>query len=236
MSREHKQYCVYKHTFPNGKVYIGITCQKPEFRWRKDGSGYKPNPNYHTKMWNAITKYGWENVEHEILYENLSKEEAENLEIEIISKYDSTNDKYGYNISIGGNSPTLTDEIRNKISVARKGNNYGYFGENAPMYGKHHSDETKKKMSNSAKGKNNSMYNIHPTEEMKNYQREIRKDISKEIKQIDYDGNVVNTFPSIHYASNITGISRVGISWCVNGKQKTAGGYVWKLSTDYKEN
>ena len=34
-------FCVYKHTCPNGKVYIGITGKKPKHRWGKDGSGYK---------------------------------------------------------------------------------------------------------------------------------------------------------------------------------------------------
>lgn len=29
------KYVVYKHTCPNGKVYIGITSQKPEHRWKK---------------------------------------------------------------------------------------------------------------------------------------------------------------------------------------------------------
>ena len=36
-----KDFIVYKHTCPNGKVYIGITCQKPQNRWGKDGNGYK---------------------------------------------------------------------------------------------------------------------------------------------------------------------------------------------------
>ena len=35
-------YYVYKHTFPNNKVYIGITKQKPIRRW-KNGTNYKKN-------------------------------------------------------------------------------------------------------------------------------------------------------------------------------------------------
>lgn len=33
-------YCVYKHTSPSGKVYIGITVQNPLYRWNK-GNGKK---------------------------------------------------------------------------------------------------------------------------------------------------------------------------------------------------
>lgn len=51
-----KEWCVYCHTFPNGKRYIGITCDA-ESRWR-DGNGYKKQK----KIWRAINKYGWENV------------------------------------------------------------------------------------------------------------------------------------------------------------------------------
>ena len=36
-------YCVYIHTSPSGKMYVGQTCVEPEKRWGKDGSGYFEN-------------------------------------------------------------------------------------------------------------------------------------------------------------------------------------------------
>ena len=48
------EYCVYKHTSPNGMVYIGITRQNPIKRWM-NGKGY----SYNTYFYNAILKYGW---------------------------------------------------------------------------------------------------------------------------------------------------------------------------------
>lgn len=72
-------YCVYMHTVPNGKVYIGITSQEPSRRWRK-GEGYKTNKAFYF----AIQKYGWENINHEILYSGLSKEEACDKEKEVV--------------------------------------------------------------------------------------------------------------------------------------------------------
>ena len=67
---------VYMHTFPNGKVYIGITSQETERRWRSDGYGY----NKQGLIFNAICKYGWDNVDHKILACVAEKEEAEMLE------------------------------------------------------------------------------------------------------------------------------------------------------------
>ena len=60
-----KKYVVYKHVSPSGKLYIGITSQKPELRWNY-GRNYKENPYFY----NAIQKYGWDSFQHEILYDN----------------------------------------------------------------------------------------------------------------------------------------------------------------------
>ena len=87
-------YDVYIHIFPNSKVYIGITSQKPKRRWN-NGQGYKNNQY----MTNAIMKYGWDNVIHKILYTNLKKEEAEEIEIKLIKEYKADNKRYGYNIN-----------------------------------------------------------------------------------------------------------------------------------------
>lgn len=93
-----ENYTVYKHTFPNGKVYIGITKREPKVRWGSSGYGYYRN----TRMWNAIKKYGWSNIEHIILYENKTKEEADELERKLIEEYKSNQKDFGYNIQRGG--------------------------------------------------------------------------------------------------------------------------------------
>ena len=97
---QEKEYCIYKHTAPNGKVYIGQTCKKPTERWA-NGFGYK-----HQMFYKAIQKYGWGKITHEILFEGLSKEEADKKEIELIAYYDSTNPEKGYNLAFGGVSTT----------------------------------------------------------------------------------------------------------------------------------
>lgn len=135
-----KFYTVYIHTNKNnGKVYIGITSQKIYNRW-KNGFGYTQN----LRFWRAIKKYGWDNFEHVILYKGLNENEAKQKEIELIKKYDSTNPKCGYNNSKGGD--IFSDIARLKLSIANSGRNNG-------MYGKTHSEEYKKKVSDRFKGK-----------------------------------------------------------------------------------
>ena len=94
-----KRYKVYRHTFPNGKVYIGITNQSVERRWR-NGHGYlwkDKNGRYRQPaIAHAILKYGWENVLHDILFSGLTREEAEKTEIELIAFYKSNNRDFGY--------------------------------------------------------------------------------------------------------------------------------------------
>lgn len=69
-------WTVYAHIAPNGKMYVGITSQKPENRWRNGLSGYNSNDHF----CNAIRKYGWENFQHEIIASGLTIEEASNME------------------------------------------------------------------------------------------------------------------------------------------------------------
>lgn len=89
-----ENYKVYVHIFPNSKKYVGITRQNIDDRWQ-NGHGYKKQPIY-----KEILKFGWENIEHIVLYENVSREKAQELEIKLISEYNSINN--GYNISVGG--------------------------------------------------------------------------------------------------------------------------------------
>lgn len=97
-----RSYYLYLHSFPDGKYYVGITSQQPEKRWN-NGKGYRRKRNgrwCQPKMAKAIGKFGWENIKHEVLFEGLTKEEAERLEQELIIYYDSINN--GYNIAKGG--------------------------------------------------------------------------------------------------------------------------------------
>lgn len=123
-----KPFIVYCHTnLINGKKYIGITCQTPEQRFR-NGKGYRSSPHFY----NAIQKYGWDNFSHSILFSNLSIEEAKEKEIELIKRYQTRIQEYGYNMTPGGE---------------------GFSGADCPWFGRHLSDEHKKKISEGNRGK-----------------------------------------------------------------------------------
>ena len=105
MEDEERKYSVYIHILPKAvsgydhdKYYVGMTGMKINERWN-NGKSYKCSVYFN----NAIKKYGWKNFEHEVIASHLTKEEAKDFEILMISKLDSTNPEYGYNLLKGGN-------------------------------------------------------------------------------------------------------------------------------------
>lgn len=91
-------WSIYKHTFPNGKCYIGLTKQSPEMRF-KNGYGYDRCP----LMKKAIEKYGWKSIITTWLHTNIPTiQEAGYLEQQAIKEHRSNEREYGYNLSSGG--------------------------------------------------------------------------------------------------------------------------------------
>lgn len=113
-----KKWIVYKHTSPSGKVYVGITSKKdPRDRWGYGGCMYK----YNVLFWKAIQKYGWDNIKHEVICENMEEMDAKNMEIELIAQYKSIG--MSYNLSDGGDGVTgpMNQDQKDHISAALKG-------------------------------------------------------------------------------------------------------------------
>lgn len=124
-----KTYCVYKHTAPNGKVYIGQTQNTVAERW-VNGKGYTCHK--HGWFWKAIEKYGWNNIKHEILYNDLTKEAADYYEQFFIAMYQSTDKRYGYNCQSGGSrNYTYSEESKKNISDGLK-QHYAIYGHQRP--------------------------------------------------------------------------------------------------------
>ena len=156
-----KKWTVYMHIFPNGKKYVGITSRKPEDRWFH-GRGYRNC----IKIKRAIEKYGWENVEHRILFEGLTRSEAEEKEKQLIADMNLRDDRFGYNVASGGlKFDGETDEMRakslshsknhpHKVSEEyKKKLSIWYSGAGNPFYGKSHTKETREKIAMAHRGK-----------------------------------------------------------------------------------
>lgn len=216
-----KAYTVYMHISPNGKRYIGITKQKPERRWRKNGEGYARNAHF----WNAILKYGWDNFKHEILFDNLPKEKAETLEIDLISLYKSNDFNFGYNLDKGGNClGSFSKEHKQKISNALKGNK-NCLGRVLPL-------DIRNKISASNKGKIGSMKGKKFTAEHKQKISNSRKgkysgeNNARSIKVVCVEtGETYVCIADVFREKNIDSSS---ITAVCKGRRKTAGGYHWR--------
>lgn len=117
-----KKWFVYKHTCPNGKVYVGITSKKRlNDRWEK-GVGYTGC----TYFYHAIKKYGWDNIKHEVILQGIDKEHAVYTEKYLIKWYKIHN--ICYNITDGGDGTfgkKTSEETKLKIGKANLGKNVG---------------------------------------------------------------------------------------------------------------
>lgn len=232
------EYCVYKHTSPSGKVYIGITKQTPESRW-KNGRAY----SHQRYLFNAIEKYGWDNFKHEVLFSGLTREEASAKEIELIAKYKSNQRAFGYNIEGGGVCDILvSDESRRRMRESHLGKKLsekhrrriseggrGHCVSEATRrklresnIGKTMSAESKAKMSQSHRG-------LKPSEETVAKWRTSNQSLMTPVEQVDIETNsLIARFDSTMEAYRNTGVNSSTIVKCCRGKRKTAGGFGWR--------
>jgi len=215
-SLKHKELTghIYKFTNKiNGKCYIGKTaCLKRRLREHKHETCKKD-----TAFGKALRKYGYYNFELEILItirrindKKKLNKILDNLERYYIDKYNSYN--LGYNLTKGGDGSLEF----------------------------HHSEETKRKMSETRK---------NMPEEYKERLRNQVKELGKpyrfkkgdvvnrrhtEVEQYTLDGKYLQTFNSVKDAALSLGIRRADtniINTC-KGKYKKSYGYIWKYKTN----
>ena len=229
-----KKFKVYKYTSPSGKVYIGQTCQTLNSR-ASQGEGQRESPRFY----NAIKKYGFENFTVEILADNLTKEEADRLEVFYISFFNSINPEYGYNLSSGGSSPIPSEETREKMRQKRLGRKSSKETKqkiSKALTGIKRSEETKEKLRKIAKERcknpeNNPMYGKHLSEEAK---VKLSKANGLPVRCVE-TGEV---YPSARAASAALGLKSNHINEHINNpkRYKTIGGYHWeRISKEEQE-
>lgn len=104
---------IIKNTL-NSKVYVGQTTVSLKLRFQNHLSAARCNKGY--VIGKAIRKYGEQNFYIELLEECLT-EEINNREIYWIKLFDSTNNNFGYNMSIGGNVTRTSKELDSNIII-----------------------------------------------------------------------------------------------------------------------
>lgn len=192
------KYILYEHRNKiNGKRYIGITNNKTK-RWYGKGKHYEGCPYFFA----AIQKYGWDNFEHNVLIHDLTREEASRLEKHYIKTLKTCDKAFGYNLAEGGvNAPT--------------------------MLGKHHSEETRQKMRESALGR------TIPDEQRQSHSKWMSENFignrnpkSKAVRCI----NTGEVFETQRMAAQEKGVLQSKISLCCQGKRSHTHGLMWEYA------
>lgn len=252
-----KLWCVYMHTNKtNNKVYVGITSREPEQRWGTGGCQYSAKEQ--SAFCRAIQKYGWDGFEHIIFAEGLAEEEAKHMEILLIALYKSNcrrykNPSYGYNMTDGGDGSAgrpctketkakigaantgriPSEETRNKMSNARRGEKNWNYGKSLP-------DSQKQILRDKAKERYKNPENHHmygKSHSQESIEKMMVAQETKPVVQLNKMGVLIAEFVSINDASRQTGIRHFQISRCCNHSShyNTAGGYFWLFKTEYEE-
>lgn len=244
---------IYKITSPSGKSYIGQTVQdKVENRWAREIN--EP----HGLLIHVFKKYGHENCKFEKLFEVSYQTHGYRWEefLDFWEKFEireqDTLRPHGYNSTSGGKNckyhaavrkrmsdmkigKKATKETKDKMSIARSGENNHFFG-------KKHSNQSLKKMSLAKKGKPSGRIftdevklKIKNTREKNignhNYRSGATHPQSVAVDKYTKDGEFVESFESILKASQSIGVGDVGIRNCLKGKGKHSGGFIWRLKT-----
>lgn len=174
MLRELKSgiYCI--ENIETNKKYIGQSIDINE-RWRKHLGELNHNKHHNDYLQKAWNKYGNDGFTFYVL-EYCEENNLDEKEIYYINLYNTTDRECGYNLKSGGKMYSHhTDEIKNKISESNKQaylnqdlrnirsidalNQWSnpeikekIMGANNGMYGRHHTEETKQKISDKNKG------------------------------------------------------------------------------------
>ena len=211
-------YCI--ENLINGKKYIGQSVNI-DARWSKHKNELNDNKHFNDYLQKSWNKYGQDNFSFYVV-EYCNIEQLDEKEIYYINFYKTLNRDKGYNLMSGGTfGRKYSIESRMKMSESLKGhevspesrikiskNHADVSGKNNGMYGKHHTEEAKKRVSEANKGKISAKRNRNAV-----YCIELDK-----------------TFDDATEAGKALNIDGSCILKCCRGERKTCGGYHWKFT------
>lgn len=228
---------IYKIISPKGKIYIGQSINiDNRKRVYKFYSSYKNSIG--PKLYNSLSKYGWNNHKTEIL---------EECSVEQLNERETYWKQYYLNQVNGDWSKVLfcelydtgggpkSEQTKRKISKKKIGTKGYPKGKQRPKdFGeKIKSENRNKKISEGNKGKskpgsgnNKPLSTQHKQNISKSSRGKIRNNTP--INQYDKHGNFIKRWNSQTEAANSLNIVQTCISDAIRGRQKTAGNYIWR--------
>ena len=229
-------YKIYIHKNKiNGKIYVGQTKQSLKRRWN-NGNGYTQCPYFY----NAIKKYGWDNFEHILLDEHLTKEEANTKEQDYIKYYKSSSPEFGYNISNGGAGLTGAIKYIDIYQYTMDGDFVKHYKEisdiliEKPDYTSSPIRSAYDEIIRTAYGFQWKSYYKEKIDKIEDFKTRVGKSKSKIVYQYDLYGNYIQKFDSAKEAAIILNIGVDGIRKTCNKRQTCFSGFQW--SFDYFDN
>lgn len=220
-------YCI-ENTVSN-KKYIGQSVNI-EDRWRRHITELRNGKHHNSHLQNTWNKYGENSFKFYIL-EYCDIDELDEKERYYIKLYNTMDRDYGYNLQSGGQATNHhSDESKKKISESNKKAYQNeelrklrskdalrqwsnpeikekIIGVNNSMYGKHHSKESREKMSDAKKGKPSPKRILIPV---------LCIELNKEYECAAAAAKEFNV-----QSGSILGVCR--------GERNTCGGYHWKF-------
>jgi group I intron endonuclease len=203
-------FCVYKITNRvNGKFYIGITRNAPEFRFRQHVNNARYKAKY-SRIAAAIIKYGKENFFVEVLETHSSDEQVKLAEIRLIKEACPH-----YNVTLGGDGTTghtMSEEQRQKARERMLGSKINL--------GRVWSDERKLEMSKKRKGcKPPPISSLMIITRAENMRRAAKERCKKVICLTDNQ-----TYNSSYEASLAYGLHKTTVASVCSGRRKAVYG------------
>lgn len=164
----------------------------------------------------AIEKYGWDNFEHIIVADGLTADIANEMEKTLISEWKTQDSQYGYNIVDGGGGICgYKFTDESRRKMSESAKNRNICYETRKKHPPI-SDETRKKMSENNTGCNNPHYGHKHTEEALAKMSQVH---SKKVALISSDGEILQTFNSAKLAAEYIGVEKKCcckvLPWCV---------------------
>lgn len=244
-------YCVINQV--NGKIYIGKTDRGFLARKRDHKQKYRTTKP-HSHFYNALRMYGWEAFSWRVLDHAEDSDTLSGLEKEYIELFGSNFKEIGYNIHLGGSGGAQTDpEVLNRIGentrrYAKRRRDAGIPGPTAgkrlgplsedhkkklsiSLKGHECSDETRDKLRQAKLGKKHSSEHNKKIAEKGKGRKATPEAIQKRKESRQRAVRCIETdeiWPAISDAARAKLICSSGISKCLAGNQRMAGGFTWE--------